>query len=147
MLINLEKISKTYAGTNHAALREVSLQVAEGEFVAIIGPSGCGKSTLLKIIAKLEAADHGTVEVPEKLSMVFQSGALLPWLTVADNVAFGLHGKPQTTTKPLVKKYGDPGNPIVAISAIVSGIHRPGTLDVTPIFHPFCIECSEPEVE
>jgi ABC-type nitrate/sulfonate/bicarbonate transport system ATPase subunit len=91
--ISLEHVGKTYPGVASPALRDISLAVKTEEFLTIIGPSGCGKSTLLKIIAGLEKADRGTVEVPREISMVFQNGALLPWLTVSENVAFGLHAK------------------------------------------------------
>ncbi len=91
--IALISVSKTYPGTEKPALHDVSLNVAGSEFLCIVGPSGCGKSTLLKIIAGLEKADKGEVHVPQKLSMVFQSGALLPWLTVEENVEFGLRAQ------------------------------------------------------
>jgi len=87
------------------AVADVDLEVERGEFVALLGPSGCGKTTLLRIIAGLEAADSGTVEVagevvdgpsgrtpPEDraVGMVFQAYALFPHLDVAANLAFGL---------------------------------------------------------
>lgn len=76
------------------ALSEVSLAVAEGEFVVLLGPSGCGKSTLLNIIAGLLPATTGTVEVggrpvsgvPDAIGMMFQKAVLLPWRTVRDNI-------------------------------------------------------------
>jgi NitT/TauT family transport system ATP-binding protein len=79
-------------------LDDVSLHIAEGEFVCLVGPSGCGKSTLLNIIAGLDRADRGTVFAdgrpvegpgPHRL-MMFQEAALFPWLTVLGNVLFGL---------------------------------------------------------
>jgi NitT/TauT family transport system ATP-binding protein len=77
------------------AVDDVSLSVARGEFVCIVGPSGCGKSTLLRILAGLEEQTSGTITVdaagwPVQNAMVFQESGLFPWMTVQDNVAFGL---------------------------------------------------------
>ncbi|MFI6348212.1 ABC transporter ATP-binding protein [Streptomyces sp. NPDC050560] len=85
-------------GRRTLALRDLDLDVAEGEFLALVGPSGCGKSTLLKIIAGLVTATGGTVrldgrpapEAPERVGLLFQNDALLPWRTVADNIRFPL---------------------------------------------------------
>jgi NitT/TauT family transport system ATP-binding protein len=67
------------------ALAEVNLDIATGEFISIVGPSGCGKSTLLRIVADL-VSTGGTVTKPNKGAFVFQDSALLPWLTVQNNV-------------------------------------------------------------
>src|SRR2546425_12445605 len=81
------------------ALGPLDLELHPGEFFAVVGPSGCGKSTLLEIIAGLTPATEGTVaferkpvagEAPDGIGVVFQDDASLPWLNVADNVAFGL---------------------------------------------------------
>jgi ABC-type nitrate/sulfonate/bicarbonate transport system ATPase subunit len=80
------------------ALRDVSLELTDGEFVAIVGPSGCGKSTLLELIAGLEPISSGEVLVDgvavrgpaAERCMLFQEHSLFPWLSVEDNVAFGL---------------------------------------------------------
>ncbi|WP_125130936.1 ABC transporter ATP-binding protein [Microbacterium sp. 10M-3C3] len=82
------------------ALSDVDLQVAAGEFVSLIGPSGCGKSTLLRLIADLDVATSGTVRIFGKAArtaridqdygMAFQQAGLLPWRTVADNIALPL---------------------------------------------------------
>lgn len=77
------------------AVDDVSLSIARGEFVCIVGPSGCGKSTLLRILAGLEEQTSGTITVdaagwPVQNAMVFQESGLFPWMTVQDNVAFGL---------------------------------------------------------
>jgi NitT/TauT family transport system ATP-binding protein len=74
------------------ALQEVDLTLARGSFTSLIGPSGCGKSTLLRIIGGLETPSQGTLEHvdPVRIAFVFQDHALFPWLTVLDNVTFGL---------------------------------------------------------
>jgi NitT/TauT family transport system ATP-binding protein len=93
-----------HVGLRHAsglqALEQVSLQVAPGEFVCLVGPSGCGKSSLLKLIAGLWQASSGQVRVAgleprqqearQQLSFVFQDPTLMPWASVADNVALPL---------------------------------------------------------
>jgi ABC-type nitrate/sulfonate/bicarbonate transport system, ATPase component len=87
---------------NVHALDDVSLEVAEGEFIVMVGPSGCGKSTLLDIIAGLEKPDKGRVLAdnqpvlrPGRHRLVmFQESALFPWLNVFGNVMFGLKLKP-----------------------------------------------------
>jgi NitT/TauT family transport system ATP-binding protein len=106
-LIVFEKVSKIYEPTKEVALRDVSFSVAAGEFVCIIGPSGGGKSTILKLIAGLTEPSSGTIVKPAEIAMVFQAGALLPWLTVAENVAFGLttRGEPAAVVAAAVKKY------------------------------------------
>jgi NitT/TauT family transport system ATP-binding protein len=80
------------------ALRDLTLDVAPGEFVVLLGPSGCGKSTLLYMIAGLEDASSGEIRfqgVPvaapsAQRGLIFQEASLFPWLTILDNVAFGL---------------------------------------------------------
>ncbi len=86
-IIQLHGVDKSYPRTSHPALINIDFLAVRGEFIVIVGPSGCGKSTLIKIIAGLEQASEGQVKVPSKVSMVFQSGALFPWLTVASNVS------------------------------------------------------------
>jgi ABC-type nitrate/sulfonate/bicarbonate transport system ATPase subunit len=78
----------------------VSLDVRDGEFVAIVGPSGCGKSTLLNIIAGFERQDRGAIRIDgvERIGpsrngiMISQHGSVFPWLTVHENLMFGLSG-------------------------------------------------------
>jgi NitT/TauT family transport system ATP-binding protein len=81
------------------ALGPLDLDLAKGEFVAVVGPSGCGKSTLLEILAGLTTPSAGSIlfegrpvkgDVPAGIGVVFQEDASFPWLTVWDNIAFGL---------------------------------------------------------
>ena len=101
--VRLDGVTRIYpprAGHGEVhALGPVSLELRAGEFVAIVGPSGCGKSTLLDVLAGLAEPSAGTVEfegrpvrgtVPDGVGVVFQEDASFPWLTVEDNVAFGL---------------------------------------------------------
>ncbi len=98
-LIDLDGLDKHF-GSYHA-LRDVSLEIGEGEFFSLLGPSGCGKTTLLRTIAGFETVDRGTLKIagadmarvlPNKrpTNMVFQSYAVFPHLSVAENVGFGL---------------------------------------------------------
>jgi sulfonate transport system ATP-binding protein len=100
--IRLRRLTKAYPSADRAgdlvALRDVDLEVAPGEVLAVVGASGCGKSTLLRIVAGLEREHGGTVEVsgrpvagpgPDR-GVVFQEHRLLPWLTVEENVAFAV---------------------------------------------------------
>jgi NitT/TauT family transport system ATP-binding protein len=102
---------------NLMALGGVDLKVEDGDFVCLVGPSGCGKSTFLRIIAGLESPDEGqvvfdgkpvTTTGPERI-MVFQEGALFPWLRVQDNVEFGLKmaGIPKEERAQISKRYLD----------------------------------------
>lgn len=93
-MLKVNNISKTFKveGQNIHALKNVCFEVDEGEFLTIIGPSGCGKSTLARIIAGLEEPTNGEIiwEKDPKIGFVFQNYALLPFLNVYENVAFGL---------------------------------------------------------
>ncbi|WP_050462685.1 ATP-binding cassette domain-containing protein [Herbaspirillum autotrophicum] len=93
--INIAGLSKAYAGRE--VLKAVNLQVAPGEFVAIVGRSGCGKSTLLRLIAKLETGNgditfgkDGVQPYAPETRIMFQDSRLLPWKRVLNNVALGL---------------------------------------------------------
>jgi NitT/TauT family transport system ATP-binding protein len=106
--VDIANVSKTYGeeddGDFVLALDSVSMAVEDGEFVSLLGPSGCGKSTLLYIVAGFEQPTQGRVDVGGRpvsgpgadRGMVFQDYALFPWMTVVDNVAFGLKLKGMT---------------------------------------------------
>jgi NitT/TauT family transport system ATP-binding protein len=106
--VELSNVTKVYEDPPEivTALKDISFHVNEGEFLCIVGPSGCGKSTLLRMIAGLDRPSSGQIRFKgdlltsphSKISMVFQSFALLPWRTVVQNVEFGLEiqGKPRS---------------------------------------------------
>ena len=90
------------------ALGPIDLELRQGEFFAVVGPSGCGKSTLLDVIAALASPSSGTVtfegqpigdQVPDGIGVVFQENACFPWLSVADNITFGLRRQPVDKTE------------------------------------------------
>jgi NitT/TauT family transport system ATP-binding protein len=102
-MLTVETLNKKYVshGSETPALVDINLRIEEGEFVCLLGPSGCGKSTLLKIIAGLIPATSGRITIngkpvsgpgPER-AVVFQDYALFPWMTVRDNVEFGLEAR------------------------------------------------------
>ena len=101
--VTLRGVRKVFAALEGTAavdaLGPLDLELARGEFFAVVGPSGCGKSTLLEVIAGLTPVTEGSVEfegkpvvgeVPDGVGVVFQEDASLPWLDVTDNIAFGL---------------------------------------------------------
>jgi NitT/TauT family transport system ATP-binding protein len=102
-LLTLEKVSKSYRGDgkDFTAVQDVDLRIAEGEFVCLLGPSGCGKSTLLRMIAGLMPATSGDVlyggqrlqGINPHATIVFQTFALFPWLTVEQNVTVALKAR------------------------------------------------------
>src|SRR5467141_3562441 len=97
--VALEHVTKKFDGTT--AVNDLSLEVADEEFLVLLGPSGCGKSTALRMIAGLEEPTEGTIEIGDRevndveakdrdVAMVFQSYALYPHMTVRKNVEFPL---------------------------------------------------------
>jgi len=99
-MLQIENLSKIYAdGTQ--ALKRISLIIKAGSFVVITGESGCGKTTLLRLLAGLDQASSGTIRINGEaisgthpsIGVVFQEPRLLPWLSVAGNVGFGLTQK------------------------------------------------------
>ena len=104
--ITLDRLTKEFGDV--VAVDEVSLDIADGEFLVLVGPSGCGKSTTLRMIAGLEsvtdgdvyiAGDHMNYRVPQNrdIAMVFQDYALYPHMTVRGNLGFGLESEPGYT--------------------------------------------------
>ena len=97
--VTLTNIAKSYGAVS--VIKDVSLAIQSGEFVALVGPSGSGKSTLLRLVAGLEKVNAGTVRIDDEdvtntepserdMAMVFQSYALYPHMSVAENMTFAL---------------------------------------------------------
>ncbi|HWD07346.1 MAG TPA: ABC transporter ATP-binding protein [Amycolatopsis sp.] len=99
-LIELERATKRFpsgSGSVHTAVRDLTMTVRQGEFVAVVGPTGCGKSTTLSLVSGLQPASAGRVRVngtdvttiPDGVGYMFQTDAVMPWRSVLDNVASG----------------------------------------------------------
>jgi len=118
--VHFQRVSKTYPPRRPGSerpvqvLRELDLQIADGEFLVLVGPSGCGKSTLLRLLAGLDTLSGGEILVggrpvsrlrpaERNVAMVFQSYALYPHLSVADNIGFGLRrSRPRSAAEQLI---------------------------------------------
>lgn len=93
-IIQIKNISKEFYSKNKItkAIKDISLNVKEGEFVAVVGPSGCGKSTLLNILCNLDKPTSGQIILGNniKIGYMLQQDCLFPWLTIFDNCCIGL---------------------------------------------------------
>lgn len=117
--LKLEHISQSYVIGNEVrdAIRDVSIEVYDNEFLVILGPGHCGKSVLLNIIGGIESPVSGSITIDgeklvgsdKRISMVFQSLALMPWKTVMSNVEFGpkMSGVPKARRRAAAQKYID----------------------------------------
>jgi len=115
--IEVRDLRKTFASDKGRlpVVESVSFQVRDGEFVAIVGPSGCGKSTLLNIIAGFVAPDAGAVIIDGALRtkpsskgiLISQQGSVFPWLTVRENLMFGLNGHGPANNMEIADHYAE----------------------------------------
>ena len=113
--LSIQNVNKSFTvdGQKVDVLKDINLEVQEGEFIAIVGHSGCGKSTLLKIIAELEKNDTGLVTVDGKevngpgmdRGMIFQEHRLFPWMSIEKNVQLGLKGLSKEEKTKLSDQY------------------------------------------
>ena len=114
--ITFDAVGKIYGGETRA-IADVSIDIADGEFVVLVGPSGCGKSTLLRMVAGLEDITEGKIMIGDRvvndvapkdrdIAMVFQNYALYPHMTVRDNMAFGLKLR-KTPKKEIEERVGE----------------------------------------
>jgi multiple sugar transport system ATP-binding protein len=114
--VDLENVNKVYANGFHA-VKDLNLDVRDGEFMVLVGPSGCGKTTALRMVAGLDSVSSGTLRIGGKkvndvtpkdrdIAMVFQNYALYPHMTVAENIGFALrlHKLPKSTVDAKVKE-------------------------------------------
>jgi len=115
--ISVERVAKSFTTEQGTllVLDGISLEVSDGDIVAIVGPSGCGKSTLMNIIAGFDAPDRGSVRVDGILQtgpgsrgiLISQAGSVFPWLTVQQNLMFGLNGRAHDEKKQLADHYAE----------------------------------------
>ena len=113
-ILEVKNICKTYQAKNGEieALKNISFDIKEGEYISIIGPSGCGKSTLLSIISGLENKNSGEIYIDGKIGYMLQKDNLLEWRTIYRNVLLGLEIQNENTSEnreyveKLLKKYG-----------------------------------------
>jgi len=113
--IEVKDLKKSFAGVGGAlpVLEDVSFTVGDGELVAIVGPSGCGKSTLMNIVAGFDRPDRGSVSIDgieryepgPKGILISQHGSVFPWLTVRQNLMFGLGGHVSGEKRALADHY------------------------------------------
>lgn len=113
--LSIQNVNKSFTvdGQKVDVLKDINLEIQEGEFIAIVGHSGCGKSTLLKIIAGLEKNDTGLVTVDGKevngpgmdRGMIFQEHRLFPWMSIEKNVQLGLKGLSKEEKTKLSDQY------------------------------------------
>jgi NitT/TauT family transport system ATP-binding protein len=115
--LHIHHVSKIYYTDGHEvlAIDEINLRIKNKEFATILGPSGCGKSTLLRIVAGLAKPTGGVVRLDGKIiggpgqdrGMVFQSYTLFPWLTVKENIQFGLEvsGMPKAQQEQIAQEF------------------------------------------
>jgi multiple sugar transport system ATP-binding protein len=131
--ITLEHVGKAFAGT--VAVDDVSLEIADGEFLVLVGPSGCGKSTLLRMIAGLEEPSSGRISIGDRdvtdlpprsrdVAMVFQTYALYPHMTVRQNLGYGL--KARKTPKAEITRAVEDVARMLGLSALLD--RRPAEL-------------------
>src|SRR5271157_2223330 len=132
--IRFSHVSKTYAG-GHVAVKDLTLEIEDGEFLVLVGPSGCGKSTALRMIAGLEAITAGVLTIggavanhlsprQRNVAMIFQSYALYPHLSVAENLGFALRVRKQP--RPLVEARVGETAAMLELKALLA--RRPGQL-------------------
>lgn len=101
--LHLSKVSRSFGAMQ--VFQDLNLEIARGEFLAVVGPSGCGKSTLLNLLSGFDEPTSGTIVRHGKTRMVFQQDGLFPWLTAQENIALGLrHIKDDATRQSQINE-------------------------------------------
>src|SRR5579883_2700993 len=113
--LRLHQVGKTFTSRAGSlrAIDGIDLMLADGEFISVVGASGCGKSTLLRIVAGLQEATDGELEVDGRRLdgpgkdrvMVFQQYTLYPWLSAQKNIEFGLIGVPRRERADIARRH------------------------------------------
>jgi NitT/TauT family transport system ATP-binding protein len=157
-MITIRGVHKDFSieGTKVTALSPTDLDVRRGEFVSIIGPSGCGKSTLLRILAGLETASGGSIDVDDggrarqRVGFVFQEPVLLPWLSALENVRFPLdtagvsRGEADSQAKSLLKLVGLAGFEAALPRALSGGMRQRVSIARALSYDPSLLLMDEP---
>lgn len=162
-MLDIEGVSKTYGlgdtrTSTIVALEDISLTVGDGEFVSIIGPTGCGKSTLFEILGGLIDPTSGTVRVDgdplegpdERIGMVFQNHSTFPWLSVVENVAFGLKmngvskGERRERARSMLDLVGLSGFEDATPTELSGGMNQRVAIARTLVLNPDVILMDEP---
>ncbi|MCC3356390.1 ABC transporter ATP-binding protein [Bacillus sp. REN16] len=107
-MLAIQNVSRTFSNGT-AGFRNISFKTKQGEIIGVLGTSGCGKSTLLRVLSGLDPDYSGTVEISgdtiksvhEKVGVIFQESRLMPWLTVLENISFGLKNDKQKNEKAI----------------------------------------------
>src|SRR3954447_5888743 len=131
--IALEQVTKAFGAVT--AVDDITLEIADGEFLVLVGPSGCGKSTLLRMIAGLEEVSGGSISIGDRdvtdlpprardIAMVFQTYALYPHMSVRENLGYGL--KVRKTQKQEIARRVDEVAKLLGLDELLE--RRPGAL-------------------